>query len=181
MTVQEGVIPLPEHLLTCGCPKAAQGWHLSTCQPARAHEGDRDKYKDYPDGTRFQGIMWEFPLRLSARISYEVELDPVAFIEKHRDRYDQYEMERGYEPWEKPMLFISSLMEEDIDNIVGGWFGYPRYVSRVDVRCDEISEHPRWTAEMTAQHFPDPEPAPVIDPEPAPVIDPNQGDLFDDV
>lgn len=165
------VIPLPEHLLTCGCPKADQGWHLSTCEPARAHEANRDKYKDYPDGTRFQGIMWDFPLRISARVSYEVELDPVAFIEGHRKRYDEYEMDHGYEPWEKPMTFIASLIEEDIDGMIGGWFGHPRHMSRVDARCDEISEYPRWTEEMTSQHFPERPPAPIIDPD--------QGDLLD--
>lgn len=163
------VIPLPDHLLTCGCPAAESGQHLSICQPARDHDADLDKYKGHPEGTRFQGIRWDFPLRIRANVSYEVELDPGLFIEQHRQEYDQYELEPGFQAWEKPMAFIASLIEEDIDGILGGWFGHPRHVSRVNVLCDDITERPQWTAEIAAQHFPE---------QSAPTIDPNQGDLF---
>lgn len=164
------VVPLPEHLLTCGCPHAKAGHHLTTCAPALEHEANPDRYKGHPDGTRFQAISWDFPIKVTAEITYEVSIDPVAFIEQHRDRYDRFEMEAGYQPWEKPMVFISSLIEEDAEALVGGWFGHPRHVSYADVRCVDIEEYPRWTKEDAERIRP-----------PKPPVDPNQGVLLDDL
>lgn len=168
-----GVVPLPDHLLTCGCPHAQMGTHKTSCIPAREH--DAKPLRDRPEfelGRRFRAISWEYPLRLTANVDYTVELDPVAFFAAHQEEYDAFELESGYEPWEKPMVFLSSKMEEGVDELAATWIFGTRNVARVRAHMDFVSEYPRWEPADTDRLIAKPEPAPEV------VIDPNQGDLF---
>lgn len=165
-------IPLPSELANCGCPMAAGGRHKTSCIPAREHDAiPLMERSEYVEGARFQAISWDYPLRFDVSIHVSVEVDPVAYITEHRDEYEKFEMQPGFQEWEKPMCFISERIEEDYGDV--GWsFGGRRYVSRVDSYMDDITEHPRWTAEDTERlhsSF-----------TVRPVIDPNQETLFDE-
>jgi hypothetical protein len=140
------MIPLPEHLKTCGCPRADSGTHLTSCEPARAYDetplSDRPEYEE---GRSFACVRWEFPLRLTATVSIEVNIDPYLWIKRFQKEYDEYELEPGFDEWEKPMCYLASLMAEEPEMT----FGYPRHVSSVWTDLTDVGEYPRWTQEMT--------------------------------
>jgi hypothetical protein len=145
------VIPLPEALLHCGCPNAANGRHLTTCIPAREHSVIplRDR-PEYVEGARFRAISWDYPLHISTRISVTVDIDPIAYIAAHQAEYDQFEMDSTYQEWERPMCFIASIIEEaagDLDMR----FGFPSHICRTDSYVDDVDEYPQWTSEDTEQ------------------------------
>lgn len=159
-------MPLPAHLEDCGCPYAKNGRHLISCIPAREHDAIPLRERpEYAEGQRFRAIGWQYPLRVETTINVTVEMDPAAFIEAHRAEYDDYEMESGYEDWEKPMVFIAEKVAEECDGSMFG-FGVGRLVATVSAYADEVTEHPRWTREDT-------------DRLEASRVDPNQGTLLD--
>lgn len=142
MTTTQDVVPLPDSLSKCGC-RFAPSRHATTC--TTAIEFDAIDLRDRPEyelGRRFAAISWDFPLRISATVRIEVELDPIAVIVAHADEYEQFELERGYEAWEKPMVWLSQRIEEQSD--FGVWFG-SRRLSHDSSHFDEVSEYPRWT------------------------------------
>lgn len=156
-------IPLPDHLLECGCPSAKNGRHLTSCIPAQ--EYDVSPLRDRPGygvGKAFRSVSWEYPFRMIADVSYEVEIDVAAYIAAHQEDYDEFVLEAGYEEWEKPMLFISAAVEEDTD-VRGHFDTGQRWISRSTMVVDDIREHPRWTPEDTDRL--------------SGTIDPNQGTL----
>lgn len=168
----DDVVPLPEHLLSCGCPRAAHGTHLTSCVLALAHDATPLSARpEYPSGRRrFQAINWSYPLRLSMTVSVTLEVDPVAYIANHLDEYDAFTIEPGYQPWEKPMVFLSEQLGERIDEL--GWsFNTPRHVAHVahlDSYASDVECHPRWTSDDTDR----------LDARLAPLrVDPNQGAL----
>lgn len=175
------IIPLPESLKLCGCPGAERGRHLTSCIPAREHDAiplsERDGYVQDADGrsNRFQGISWEFPMRFSADLHVEVEMDPVAWFTKHLESYRSFEMEPGFEDWEKPLQFVVREMED----AYMGFGGWGRYIAQDSSYMDDVDTHPRWEPADTdrlhqalgiTDEPPEPEPEPV---------DPNQGSLLD--
>jgi hypothetical protein len=169
------VVPLPAHLVECGCPGAQRGWHKTTCAPAR--EYDATPLQDHPEyapGRRFQAISWDYPLRLSCDIRVEVEVDPAIFIQNNQEEYDAFEQHASYADWEKPLNFLSSKVESSLD--VHGLcpdLGWKRYESRVDAYFDEMSESPHWTEDSYNDLM-----ARLGAVSSTPTVDPNQGDLF---
>lgn len=148
------VIPLPEHLKTCGCPRAEFGTHLSSCLPAREYEAtplsERDGYIVDGDGSsnRFQGIIWDYPLKVSVHMDIEVELDPVAWFTPHLHAYLDFELDAGYDLWEKPMVFLAAALE---DSYTGGLAGWHQWVAHDNTYMDDLREHPRWNPEDTVR------------------------------
>lgn len=146
------IVPLPAHLAQCGCPHGARGRHLTSCQPAREHDsiplGQRPEYEE---GRRFQAISWQYPLRLTATINVDVQIDPAFFIAAHLAEYDDFEPDSEYQEWEKPIVFLTERLTEETDMLGGMSFGGGRHVSSASTSMDEVHSHPRWTAEMTAE------------------------------
>lgn len=140
------VIPLPEHLTSgeCGCPRAKLGTHKTHCLPAREHAAAPH---DYQVGKRRQAIIWQYPLRITIDVSVDIDLDPALFIKQHLREYDEFvlRLEDGYEAWEKPLIFLTTVLDPDV------------YVSPLDqgpagrytVNSGDIDEYPRWTPELT--------------------------------
>ncbi len=159
------VVPLPEHLARCGCKGAPQR-HATNCAVAIAHDAiPLTERPEYEPGRRFAAISWDFPLRVSATLNIEVELDPVAVILDNRDDYEGFVMDASYEAWEKPMVWLSQKIEEGYD-CGGVYFGNRRF-SRDHSYLDETSEFPRWTPADTDR----------LNEALAKLPDPNQGAL----
>lgn len=148
--------------------------HVTSCKPALEH--DKKPLSEHPQyelGKRFQAISWQYPLSIRATVDVRIEVDPVAYILEHRKEYEEFEPERGFQPWEKPMCFLTTLVDDAVQNIYTP-FGGGRHISRESVDAVDLHEHPRWTKEMTEQLD-----AVLAGPPPAPEPDPNQGDLFE--
>lgn len=147
------VVPLPAHLEQCGCPGARFGQHLTSCVPAREFDAiPLQERPEYAEGRRFRAISWVFPLRISTTVAIDVQIDPGLYIAKHLDEYDAFEMERGYEEWEKPLVFLLEQINEECDMNLGGLgFGYGRHISHVSTTMDDPHESPRWTREAAAE------------------------------
>lgn len=145
------IIPLPEHLKECGCPGAPFGRHTVSCEPAREHASIPLEERDgYVEGARFRCIAWDYPLQMTAQVHVEVELDPVAYIIRHRDAYDAFVVPPGHHDWEKPMVFLADRVEEGCDEIWAALpFGYDRLESNVRSFIGELRESPRWGPEDT--------------------------------
>lgn len=161
-------IPLPDHLLdkSCGCPHAEMGMHRTACKPAREYEAVPLKDRaGYADGASFRCVSWQYPLSITVDLRLTLEIDVKAYIEAHRDQYEAFEMEPGYEAWEKPMVWLSTEIEESAGELEMPW-AFDRHLCRARVDADDHSEHPRWTEESyQALNL-------------SPPVDPNQGDLF---
>lgn len=147
MSVAESdVVPLPDELSHCGC-KFAPRRHAITCAVAIAFDSvplqDRP---EYAPGRRFAAISWDFPLRIEARVNVEVEIDPVAFIAEHADEYRRFQLDTGYQAWEKPMAFICDRI---IDSIDFHGISRGRRVSHDHIDISDIEEFPRWEREDT--------------------------------
>jgi hypothetical protein len=138
----DDVVPLPDSLHNCGC-RFAPSQHRLDCQAALDYEKQAREV-----GRRYRWFSWEFPLRISANINVDISLDPVGVIVAHADEYEQFELERGYEPYEKPIQFLCHLIEDQIDASV--WFG-DTHLSRDSSYFDGTEEHPRWTPDDTAR------------------------------
>lgn len=163
-------VPLPEHLKECGCLWAASGRHLVSCVPAREYDAiPLHEHPEYEMGRVFQAISWQYPLRLEGTVRVTVELDPVAYIANHRDEYEAFELDRSYEEWEKPMVWLWGKIEEGCDDLWASLpFGRTRVESHADARVDEVTEYPTWGPDDT-DHLHAALP---------PVVDPNQGALL---
>lgn len=150
----DDVVPLPESLKTCGCPRANVGMHLTSCIPAREHDAiplkDRPEYVE-TDGrsNRFRGITWEFPLEISGSYDIQVKLDPEALLRRRLKDYTAWELPRGegYAPWEKPIVYIQHLISEDYDGM--GFSGGGHYVSSDWSAMGNLDVHPEWTPHQT--------------------------------
>lgn len=143
-------VPLPDVLNTCTC-RFKPSRHLTTCTIAINFDSvPLHERPEYEVGKRFAAISWDFPLRLSANVTADVELDPVAIILKNADEYEAFTMEGGYEPWEKPIVWLTTQIEDELFGAAGLYFG-GRRLSRDFVGVDDWDEYPRWTAEDTAR------------------------------
>lgn len=134
----DDIVPLPEHLSHCGCPHAP-GMHRTTCLPAIAHDSTPLSQRDgYALGRRFRGIGWEYPFRISGALSIDVALDAFEVIKLHVDEYRRFEMDphEGWAPWEKPMVFLCHIVEEQLD-FGGVYFGAHR-LARDTSSLDEL-------------------------------------------
>lgn len=122
------IIPLPDVLGTCQCSGRPR-LHQTNCQVAL--EFDATSLSDRPGyalGQRFAAISWDYPVTISGSFRIDVALDPMAIILGRRDQYREFEMEDGYQDWEKPMMFICHLIEDQYD-IGGVFFGNRRMSS----------------------------------------------------
>lgn len=166
MADTQTVVPLPEHLSHCGC-RLAPTRHATTCAAAIAFDATPlHERPEYEEGRRFAAISWDFPLTIRGSISVEVDLDPEAIIRKRIDEYRSFEMERGYAEWEKPVVFLCSIIEEQLD--FGGVYFGDRRLSRDHSFVDELRES--WKPEQTRDLF-----ERLNDDGPTrPLIDPNQ-------
>lgn len=117
-------VPLPEVMNTCACPRKPK-LHLTTCAVAIAYDAtpleQREGYVWDPETQRsnsFEGIGWEYPARVDGRVSIDISLDPWLVIQKHRAEYATFEVDRseGWADWEKPLCFLYSLIEEQMDH-----------------------------------------------------------------
>lgn len=161
--------PLPESLLTCGCRLAKLGRHSTSCKPARDHEALPLKERPgYEEGRPYRCVSWDYPLTIELQVRVSIEVDPVAYIRQHRDAYEAFELEGGYEEWEKPIAFLAKSVEDDADGFDMASFGYPRMVSSVRIDADDFSEHPRWDEDATD----------ALLAALGPRVDPNQGVLL---
>jgi hypothetical protein len=146
MTDITDVVPLPPELSTCGC-RFAPTTHATTCAVAIAFDTiplqDRPEYEI---GRRFAAISWDYPLRLSGQVNVEVQLDPIAVILEHAEEYKRFELEPGYEEWEKPIVWLTHQISEQCD--IGVWFG-GRRLSWDSSFFDQFTEYPRWTRDDT--------------------------------
>lgn len=145
------VVPLPDSLNKCLC-KGRPTRHLTDCRIAVAF--DRIDIRDrpeYEEGRRFACVSWEYPFQISANISVEVSMDPVALIVDRADEYAEYELDPEYEDWEKPVAFLVHLIEEQCD--FGGLMLGPRRIvsDRVDFDAYNTAPWPEWTEAHTAQ------------------------------
>lgn len=165
-----GVVPLPAHLERCGCPHATNGRHLVSCIPAREHDAiPLSERPEYKEGQRFRAISWVYPLTIEATMRVTVELDPVPFINAHRAQYEAFELDAAeYEEWEKPIVFISYLIEEECDPGYFG-FGVGRHVATVSANMDDIHNHPRWGRDDCTA---------VVE-RLGPIVNPDQGSLLE--
>ncbi len=141
------VVPLPDYLKDCGCRHAPSS-HVTTCAMAIAFDDvPLLQRPEYVPGKRFAAISWDFPLTITGEVHVSVDLDPVAIITANRREYDAFELENGYEDWEKPMVFLSKMIEDQLDDVfvhIGG----PRMSH--DSSYTEMSEEtPRWLPEHT--------------------------------
>lgn len=167
----DSMVPLPESLRSCGCPHAPK-LHLMKCAPAIAYDetplDQREGYVWDDEAKRsnsFEGFSWEWPLRITGSVSINVSLDPEAIILAHADEYRDFEMDGGYEYWEKPVQFLCHLIEEQLEH--GGVFFGGRRMSADWSSLDELREYPHWTPEDTER----------VDALLGPRVDPNQGTL----
>jgi hypothetical protein len=160
---QSTVVPLPDTLNTCACQRRPTR-HLPSCAVAVAFDSIplRDR-PEYEEGKRFAAVSWDLPVRISGTFHVVVELDPVSIIKDHADEYRAFEMDQGYEEWEKPMVFLCHLVEEQLD--IGIFFGNRRQSSDRSY-LDELRDH-GWTKEDSL----------LLDAALAAVPDPNQGTL----
>lgn len=156
-------MPLPGALSTCACTGRPRR-HLPSCATAVAFDSIplRDR-PEFEPGKRFAAVSWELPVRISGTFHIEIEVDPVSVIKDHADEYRTFELERGYEEWEKPMAFLCHLVEEQLD--IGIYFGSHRQ-STDRSYLDELRDQ-GWTSEDTA----------LLDAALAATPDPNQGIL----
>lgn len=139
-------IPLPEHLQNCGCEHAKAGIHATSCVPAREFDAiPLSEREGYAPGVRFRAITWQFPLRFTTTVHVEVEVDPELYLREHQAEYDAFEVPEGsgYAPWEKPMVFLTNKITDDLDVDLYAFDGR-RFVSRVDSHLGDIDERPRW-------------------------------------
>lgn len=144
--MSDEVVPLPEHLSHCGC-KFAPTRHATTCQVAIDFDAiPLSERPEYELGKRFAAIGWDYPLSITTVIHLEVSLDPIAVILAHADAYERFEVEPGYHDWEKPMLWLTQQVEEQVEMDV--WFG-KRRLANSSSYLDEIREFPHWTEQDT--------------------------------
>lgn len=142
-------VPLPDSLRTCDC-RWKPTRHELTCEAAIAwHALPFEQKPGYEPGRALQSFSWVFPHRITGRINIDVEIDIGAVVAKHHNEYRAYELEPGCEEWERPIQFVCALIADQLD-IAGVWFGDNRLSHSSDA-LDELSEHPRWTADDTAR------------------------------
>jgi hypothetical protein len=164
--------PLPAHLTdgSCGCTGAPYGRHSTSCGPARAHDAlPLQERPGYERGRPYRCVSWDYPTEVRVRVSVEVSIDVTAWIELHRKAYAQFNLPRGYEPWEKPMVYLSSKIDEACRALEVGLYPAPSHVATVVAMVDDWDERPRWDADDTAR---------VDERLNPPEVDPDQGDLF---
>lgn len=138
-------IPLPEHLQNCGCEYAKAGIHLTSCVPAREYDAiPLSEREGYEQGKSFRAITWQYPLRFTTAVHVEIQIDPLLYLREHKDEYDAFEVPAGYAPWEKPMVFLTNKITDDLEVDVYAFDGR-RFVSQVESQHGDIDEYPRWS------------------------------------
>lgn len=144
MTDVRHVVPLPDSLRHCGC-RMAPTRHAMDCAVAIAFDATPLRERpEYELGRSFAVISWDYPLRVTVEQKVEVELDPIAVILAHADEYERFDMDSSYEEWEKPMVWLSEQIEEQLDT-GGVSFRGGRRLSHDRTYFDDFREHPRWT------------------------------------
>ena len=140
------IVPLPDVLGTCQCPGRPR-LHRTTCQIAIDFDATPlSERPEYELGRRFAAIGWDYPVTISGSFRIEIALDPMAIILARSDEYEEFEMEQGYQDWEKPMTFLCYLIKEQY--YTGGVCFGSRRMSADRSFMDELWDR-GWTKEDT--------------------------------